>query len=107
MRRWPARFEAIVRQLGAADTDVVVRQLERHGGLERFYLTTRHLNWAESLLADDAAFGQVLPWLRANEPPMPHRRALVHGDLWPANAMTNGNELTGLVDWTMGGVGDP
>src|SRR6185312_3349372 len=50
---------------------------------------------------------EVLPWLRVNEPPMPERRALVHGDLWPGNVMTNGNELTGLIDWTMGAIGDP
>jgi hypothetical protein len=106
-RRWPDRFEAILRRLGAADTSVVVRELERHGAKERFYLSTRHLSWVESLLGDDPRFTTALAWLRANEPPMPARMALVHGDLWPGNAMTDGDELTGLIDWTMGAVGDP
>jgi aminoglycoside phosphotransferase (APT) family kinase protein len=107
VRTWPDRFEAVLRRLGAADPEVVVRELERHGAKERFYLTTRHLSWAGQVLGDERAFDAVLAWLRANEPPLPSRPALVHGDLWPGNVLADGKQLGGLVDWTMGAVGDP
>ena len=58
------------------------------------------------VLAEEAAFGEAIAWLRANAPPPPERPTLVHGDLWPGNVLMRDGSLSGLVDWTRGAIGE-
>jgi aminoglycoside phosphotransferase (APT) family kinase protein len=39
--------------------------------------------------------------------PDPVRLRLIHGDLFLDNILTDGEEITGLVDWAFGAAGDP
>jgi hypothetical protein len=107
VRSWPARFAAVLETLGRVDDASVLSVMERHGVPERFARSTRHLDWAEGVLTDECAFDAAVGWLRANEPPPPARSVLVHGDLWPGNVLMRDGVVSGLVDWTMGAVGDP
>jgi aminoglycoside phosphotransferase (APT) family kinase protein len=107
VRSWPAQFAAVLETLGRVDGTSVLRVLERHGVPEPFARSTRHLDWAEGVLREERAFAAAVGWLRANAPPPPKRSVLVHGDLWPGNVLMRDGTVSGLVDWTMGAVGDP
>ncbi len=85
----------------------VLRALDARGIPEPRALTTRHLVWIDEVLGDTSGLEEGVAWLRANQPQLPERLCLVHGDLWPANVLMHGPEICGLVDWTMGAVGDP
>jgi aminoglycoside phosphotransferase (APT) family kinase protein len=93
--------------LAAADTAPVLQALARQGVPEDLAVTTRHLSWIEETLGDDRGLDEGVAWLKANKPQLPEQPRLVHGDLWPANVLFGGGALCGLVDWTMGAVGDP
>jgi aminoglycoside phosphotransferase (APT) family kinase protein len=107
VRSWPDQFAALLETLGRVDGRSVLRAMEQHGVPEHFARSTRHLDWAEVILTDEHAFDAAVGWLRANEPIPPARPVLVHGDLWPGNVLTRDGMVSGLVDWTMGAVGDP
>lgn len=107
LRSWPERFVEVITLLGACDIAPTMAALSRFGISTEEALTTRHLTWAEDILGDQRAFDDLLGWLKLHQPPLPSRLALVHGDLWPANVMVEGKKVTGLVDWTMGAIGDP
>lgn len=49
----------------------------------------------------------VAQWLRQHVPPPPERRALVHGDYRPANALVVDGDITALLDWEFAHLGDP
>jgi aminoglycoside phosphotransferase (APT) family kinase protein len=46
-------------------------------------------------------------WLFDHQPAVPQRASIIHGDLWPANVLMRGGELTGVVDWERTVIGDP
>jgi aminoglycoside phosphotransferase (APT) family kinase protein len=69
----------------------------------------RHIEFVNASLE---AFGDhrtkdALAWLSSNEPTPVEVPSIIHGDLWPANVLMKRGRLTGLVDWTMAGIGDP
>ena len=97
----------VLEQLGRADTTPLLEAMERHGVPERSAWSTRHLDHAESMLGEEAAFREAIPWLRAHAPPPPERPTLVHGDLWPGNVLMRDGSLSGLVDWPRGAIGEP
>lgn len=107
LRSWPETFFEVMTLLGGCDIAPAISSLSRFGISTEEALTTRHLTWAEQLLGEEKAFDDLLVWLKRHQPSLPSRLALVHGDLWPANVMVKGKKLTGLVDWTMGAIGDP
>ncbi len=107
VRSWPTQFAAVLESLGRADGASVLRVLEQHGVPQRLARTSRHLDRAEVVLTREHAFDAAVGWLRASEPPPPERSVLVHGDLWPGNLLVRDGVVSGLVDWTMGAVGDP
>lgn len=80
------------------------------GGIDGSQLSAhRHI---ESVAARLEAFGdrrtdEALTWMKENEPVPVDSPSIIHGDLWPANVLMQRGHLTGLVDWTMGGIGDP
>jgi aminoglycoside phosphotransferase (APT) family kinase protein len=63
---------------------------------------------AESNLAVGIGDGtrEELAWLKQNIPtPVP--AACIHGDLFFDNVLSDGTEITGLIDWSFGALGDP
>jgi aminoglycoside phosphotransferase (APT) family kinase protein len=104
---WPETFARVMALLRAADVAPTIAALERLGIAAEDALTTRHLVWAEEQLGEAPAFAELLAWLKLERPEPPSRLSLVHGDLWPANVLVKGKAITGLVDWTMGAIGDP
>ncbi len=69
----------------------------------------RHIEFVTASLE---AFGDhrtrdALAWLSGNEPSPVDNPSIVHGDLWPANVLLQRRRLSGVVDWTMAGIGDP
>lgn len=107
LRSWPKTFREVISMLGAVDVAPVVTALSRFGISTEEALTTRHLVWASDELGRVDAFQDLIAWLTLHQPPLPSRLSLVHGDLWPANVMVEGTKVTGLVDWTLGAIGDP
>ena len=77
--------------------------------LEAAQLTVRR---REFVTANLEAFGDdrtkdALAWITENEPSPVDSPSIIHGDLWPTNVLMKRGHLTGLVDWTMAGIGDP
>ncbi len=107
LRSWPATFSDAITVLASADTAAVFAALSHHGITHDQALTTRHLGWVDETLGDSRGWEEALAWLKQNQPPLPERVVLVHGDLWPANVLMQRGTICGLVDWTMGAVGDP
>ena len=103
---WPETFAKVVALLGGADVGPALAALERYGVPVEDALTTRHLSLSEEELGHVPAFADLLGWLKLHEPTLPTRLSLVHGDLWPANVLVKRRTVTGIVDWTMGGLGD-
>jgi aminoglycoside phosphotransferase (APT) family kinase protein len=104
---WPAVFARVLDLLMRVDTAPVTNVLSAHGIAAEAARTGRHLAWVEEVLGATPAFGTVISWLKANQPEEPERPCLVHGDLWPGNVLMQKGALSGLVDWTMGTIGDP
>jgi aminoglycoside phosphotransferase (APT) family kinase protein len=104
---WPGTFADVLGLLAAANTSTVLDTLSRRGVPADSASTTRHLSWIEGTLGLKTPFVDIVEWLNANQPEPPDRPVLVHGDLWPANVLMVGRVIGGLVDWTMGAIGDP
>ena len=107
--RWPRVLLKVAERLHQVEPAPVLAAAARRG-IEASQLTARrHI---EFVTANLEAFGDrgtkdALAWVTANEPTPVDRPSIVHGDLWPANVLMQRGHLTGLVDWTMGGIGDP
>jgi len=48
-----------------------------------------------------------LEWLTSRRPPEPRRLAICHGDLFGANILEQGGQVTGILDWNLVTVADP
>ena len=107
LRSWPATFAQIMELLTAADAGPVLQALTGQGVSPDLAHTTRHLSLVAHILGDDPGMDDGVGWLKANQPEASERLCLVHGDLWPANVLMGEGAVRGLVDWTMGAVGDP
>ena len=107
--RWPKVLLEVAERLHKVDPAPVLAAAAR-GGIQTTQLSVRrHI---EFVTANLEAFGghgtkDALAWLSGNEPTPVDAPSIVHGDLWPANVLMQGGHLTGLIDWTMAGVGDP
>jgi aminoglycoside phosphotransferase (APT) family kinase protein len=107
--RWPQVLLEVVERLHQVDPAPVLAAAAK-GGVEVSQLTVRrHI---EFVTANLEAFGDhrtedALAWMTENEPTPVDIPSIIHGDLWPANVLMQRGHLTGLVDWTMAGIGDP
>ena len=107
--RWPKVLLEVAERLHQVDPAPVLAAAAR-GGIETSQLTVRrHI---EFVTANLEAFGDhrtkdASAWLSGNEPTPVDVPSIIHGDLWPANVLMQRGHLTGLVDWTMAGIGDP
>ncbi len=63
----------------------------------------------------DPAFGNIMEWARGLDPILATRlesaglsfRSLIHVDYHPLNVMTDGERITGVLDWANAAVADP
>lgn len=62
--------------------------------------------WLEHLAAFDGFAGGV-DWLVAHRPPDSTCPVVCHGDLHPGNILTDGDRLTGVLDYTVVTVAEP
>ena len=104
---WPDVFGEVLSLLMRVDTAPVTDALSTGGIPANAAGTGRHLVWSEQVLAGNPAFEAVISWLKTNQPDEPARPSVVHGDLWGGNVLMQKGAWRGLVDWTMGAVGDP
>lgn len=66
-------------------------------------------NWTElfnSTFLDREIFYNILDELRELEPKVNQYRYLIHGDFHSANILTDGNKITGIIDWDNAQIGD-
>ena len=104
--RWPKVLLEVAERLHHVDP-APVRAAAARGGIQTTQLTVRrHI---EFVTANLEAFGghrtqDALAWLSSHEPIPVDVPSIIHGDLWPANVLMQKGHLTGLVDWTMGGI---
>jgi aminoglycoside phosphotransferase (APT) family kinase protein len=107
--RWPGVLLKVAERLHQVDPAPVLGEAARRG-IEASHLTARR--HVEFVTANFEEFGDhgtkdALAWVTENEPTPVERPSIIHGDLWPANVLMQRGHLTGLVDWTMAGIGDP
>ena len=107
--RWPGVLLEVAERLHQVDPAPVLAAAAR-GGIEASQLTARrHI---EFVTANLEAFGDhgtkdALAWVTENEPTPVERPSIIHGDRGLLNVLMQRGHLTGLVDWTMAGIGDP
>ena len=107
--RWPKVLLEVAERLHQVDPAPVLAAAAK-GGIQTTQLTVSRQ--IEFVAANLEAFGghrtkDASAWLSGNEPTPVDVPSIIHGDLWPANVLMQGGRLTGLVDWTMAGIGDP
>jgi aminoglycoside phosphotransferase (APT) family kinase protein len=106
---WPAQFCLVLDALHAVDGEQVVAFAQAAGLRPDQLSCDRHLATVTRELAryEEEGFAEVIAWLTTALPPEPSRPVVAHGDLWPANVLTENGRLSGLVDWNRAGVGHP
>ena len=62
--------------------------------------------WFERLAAFEG-LADGLDWLVSRRPPDVARSVVCHGDLHPGNILTDGNRLTGVLDYTVVTIAEP
>jgi aminoglycoside phosphotransferase (APT) family kinase protein len=105
--RWPSAFDLTMDTLAKADVAEVISALPRYGLGRDDVLFERHVATVETRAEGDLGMLPLAEWIKANLPPQPESPSLVHGDLWPANVLFRGGSISGLVDWSRAGLGDP
>jgi aminoglycoside phosphotransferase (APT) family kinase protein len=103
LTRLPSVTASLHARLHRVDpTPVVARLSGTPAGLDRWF---SHL---EARVAEGAdGLHEGLGWLIDHRPPPPAQPSLCHGDLWGANILVDGREVTGVLDWTLATVADP
>jgi aminoglycoside phosphotransferase (APT) family kinase protein len=107
--RWPGVLVEVAERLHQVDPAPVLAAAAKSGIEASKLMAHRHI---EVVAANLGAFGdrrtdEALAWMTENEPAQLDAPSIIHGDLWPANVLMRRGRLTGLVDWTMAGIGDP
>ncbi len=62
---------------------------------------------APTVLDEELSEGRVRAALEPRWPPPPVTPALLHGDLWPGNALWRAGTLSAVLDWEDAALGDP
>jgi aminoglycoside phosphotransferase (APT) family kinase protein len=105
---WPKTVTSVALRLHECDPDTVSAHAEARGVDPALLSVQRHLTYITECLASSDDGGRLASqWLLDNQPPAPQRPSIIHGDLWPANVLMRGKELTGVVDWERAVIGDP
>jgi aminoglycoside phosphotransferase (APT) family kinase protein len=107
--RWPGVLVEVAERLHQVDPAPVLAAAAKCG-IETSQLTAhRHIEFVAAKLGafGDRRTDEALAWMTENEPAHLDAPSIIHGDLWPANVLMRRGQLTGLVDWTMAGIGDP
>ena len=106
--RWPATIASVALRLHGCGPDTVSAHAESRGIDPSLLSVQRHLTYIAKWLASSQSGGRpASKWLFDHQPPAPRRPSIIHGDLWPANVLMRGRELTGVVDWERAVIGDP
>ena len=106
--RWPATITSVALRLHGCNTDTVSAHAEFRGVDPALLSLQRHLTYIAECLTSSHSGGRLATkWLFDHRPPVPLRASIIHGDLWPANVLMRGRELTGVVDWERAVIGDP
>ncbi len=99
--RWPATIASVALRLHECGPETVSAHAESRGVDPSLLSAHRHLTYIAKWLASSQNGGRpASKWLFDHQPPVPQRASIIHGDLWPANVLMRGRELTGVVDWS-------
>jgi aminoglycoside phosphotransferase (APT) family kinase protein len=100
LREMPAQTAGIHLALHRVDPAPLVDSFGPDATIERW--------WSASGSGDDP--GPLAPgfeWLRAHAPEPRAPAVLCHGDTWGGNVLVDGDEVTGLIDWSVATVAEP
>jgi aminoglycoside phosphotransferase (APT) family kinase protein len=107
--RWPGVLVEVAERLHQVDPAPVLAAAAKSGIVASQLAAHRHIEFVAAKLGafGDRRTDEALAWMTENEPACVDEPSIIHGDLWPANVLMHRGHLTGLVDWTMAGIGDP
>jgi aminoglycoside phosphotransferase (APT) family kinase protein len=108
LTRWPTTITSVALRLHRCKTETVMAHAESRGIDSALLSVQRHLTFIAECLPSSRSGGRpACQWLSDHQPSLPERPSIIHGDLWPANVLMRGSELTGVVDWERAVIGDP
>lgn len=101
-------FAAMLAQLHALDaTKIPVRHSDcPPDRVARTIVDGLEALWKRKRLVPNPLMEFAFAWLRDNVPPPPPRTSLIHADAGFHNILTEGGEVTALLDWEFAHVGD-
>lgn len=74
---------------------------------ERLEACLNDLAQPPATLDESLSEGAIRAALLAAHPPQRNPRVLLHNDLWPGNILWQDNAISGILDWSEAGLGDP
>ena len=109
VRSWPSQLAEVAGRLHQCPAGAVRAEAEKRGVAPATIGWERHLRQLEERVTAPSLPGWTdgLGWLRKHLPAEPVTPTVVHGDLWPANLLYEGSELSGLTDWDRTTLGEP
>lgn len=94
-------------KLHSIDPEPVKQEFEEHQISPDVYTLNRFSGWLEEWLQKASWTNDVIQWLRENQPDLPDRLALCHGDFHINNIIYDGKKVTGVLDWGGFALADP
>jgi aminoglycoside phosphotransferase (APT) family kinase protein len=96
-------------RLHALDPDRLLAALDREvSGSSALVLLDGHLGQLDARIRRGLdGLAPAMRWLREHRPPAGEARAICHGDFHPQNLLSDGREITAVLDWPNVLVADP
>lgn len=94
-------------KLHSIDPEPVKQKFSEQNILPDVYTLHRFGGWLDEWYQKASWTNEIIQWLQENQPELPDRLALCHGDFHINNILYDGKKVTGVLDWGGFALADP